>query len=281
MANSPKHWLLAAGTTLVALASAPSCETDVELGENAFPAAAGAPDAGEFECTPTPCEGKIYACGDCVDNEGDDAIDAEDPECLGPCDRSEETLPTEIPGEGGGGCSKDCFFDGNSGQGDDGCSWDYACDPLSTPPDYPPSGSSNCEFDPELSECSAWQKAQPEQCLQTCLPLTPNGCDCFGCCELPAGSGTFVYLGSDSEQGACEMDALKDPVRCRPCTPVASCLNSCDPCELCVGKTEVPADCDDPLARCPGGETPCGATGEPRCDSSRYCLTGCCVDVVR
>jgi hypothetical protein len=38
----------------------------------------------------TPCQGNIYQCGDCIDNDGDGLIDADDPECTGACDNAEQ-----------------------------------------------------------------------------------------------------------------------------------------------------------------------------------------------
>src|SRR5690606_20384519 len=49
----------------------------------------GGPDG---MCVPLPCEGKIYACGDCIDNDGDGKVDQADPECISPCDDREDTF---------------------------------------------------------------------------------------------------------------------------------------------------------------------------------------------
>jgi hypothetical protein len=43
--------------------------------------------------------GKVYACGDCKDNDGDCKIDGNDPQCLGACDNTENAGPTQ-----GSGC---------------------------------------------------------------------------------------------------------------------------------------------------------------------------------
>src|SRR5690606_14679685 len=50
------------------------------------------PDADAGPCQPRPCGGRVRACGDCSDDDGDGAIDAADPDCLGPCDDSEGEL---------------------------------------------------------------------------------------------------------------------------------------------------------------------------------------------
>ncbi len=87
-------------------------------------------------------------------------------------------------------------------------------------------------------------------CHSFCSPLTPNGCDCFGCCELPAGSGEYVFLGTLGSDGSptCTLAAAEagDHTACHPCTPVADCLNTCDHCELCLGRTTLPPDCFPP-----------------------------------
>lgn len=43
--------------------------------------------------------GKVYACGDCIDNDGDCKIDSDDSQCLGPCDNTENAGPSQ-----GSGC---------------------------------------------------------------------------------------------------------------------------------------------------------------------------------
>src|SRR5437773_4343797 len=40
---------------------------------------------GAVLCFPATCQGKLYECGDCTDNDGDGKIDSEDPDCLGAC----------------------------------------------------------------------------------------------------------------------------------------------------------------------------------------------------
>lgn len=41
-----------------------------------------------------------------------------------------------------------------------------------------------------------------DRSLATCLPLTPTGCDCLGCCELPAASGWRQASNAAAEGGA-------------------------------------------------------------------------------
>ena len=82
-------------------------------------------------------------CSDGIDNDGDGKIDYADPECVGPLDNDESSFATGIPGDNMDACKQDCFFDGNSGMGDDHCLWQLQCDPLSHEPkcEYSASGS--------------------------------------------------------------------------------------------------------------------------------------------
>lgn len=244
----------------------------------------------------SPCAGKVYACGDLVDNDGDGLIDAQDPSCLGPCDNTEDSLFGGIPGQNQAPCRQDCYWDDDTGSGNDQCFWDHRCDPLSVPPNYfpEPSVGDACAYDEDANlqgtnqSCAELSEAQSDTCSNTCLPLTPNGCDCFGCCERPGGG--FVYVGSLGLDGStlCTLDALDDPNLCHPCTPVPGCQNDCGRCEYCLGKTVLPDDCDPTgegggptEAQCPPELTPCGGPGQAVCPSETYCLTGCCVPVVK
>ena len=92
----------------------------------------GAGAAGGAPCQIVLCDkskgAMPYKCGDCIDNDGDSLIDAKDPECTGPCDNDEAFFAGELPGQSGGGCQRDCYFDGDSGNGNDKCDWSFTCD---------------------------------------------------------------------------------------------------------------------------------------------------------
>lgn len=245
-------------------------------------------DGGTFTCFQTLCNGKLLECGDCVDNDGDGRIDWRDQECLGPCDNTEgPALTAGVGGETGGACKADCYFDFGNGPGNDDCHWDHACDPLSVAPNFHPEGPA-CAYSAALVGSKDCPASQSKQCLDICRPLTPNGCDCFGCCTFPQlGAGKFVWIGSmdESNNGTCTFADINDPKKCEPCTPVADCFNDCGTCELCLGKTELPPEClgatdMSPPPRCEGNRQPCGLPSDPLCPPAFYCVTGCCVDTV-
>lgn len=235
-------------------------------------------------CQVTLCQGQTYQCGDCVDNDGDHLIDSDDPDCTGPCDNTEDSYYGGIPGQNNAPCKEDCYFDQDTGSGNDRCYWNQECDPLSVAPAYPPSGDAHCSYSPGAtvpgsgSTCEGLSATQASACLSYCLPLTPNGCDCFGCCELPADSGQFVWIGASQQNaGTCDAAHVSDPAACPPCTPVKSCFNACDPCEVCVGRTSPTGSCATPgSGRCPRAEATCSQPGEPDCATDYYCITGCC-----
>ncbi len=243
-----------------------------------------------------PCGNQTYECGDTIDNDTDGLIDSDDPDCLGPCDDTEDGYHPELPSWQGDKCHEDCFWDTGAGS-NEGCYWDHKCDPLSQAPRFDPEGPA-CEYqgDDHVIQgggptCASAYMTQTQDCLDYCNPLTPNGCDCFGCCELPAGSGSFVYIGSydESNNPTCFPDVVDDIDKCRPCTPVPSCQNDCATCELCIGKEFLPPECYDPPGstgsgggggsppqECPPGIQACGLVGQAPCPSGAFCITGCC-----
>jgi hypothetical protein len=250
-------------------------------GGGGVPAAgsAGASEGGGARpCEVTPCRGKQYDCGNCEDDDQDGQIDALDSDCLGPCDDDESALRTGLVLIETGACKQDCYFDGDNGAGNDKCEWSHRCDELSVAPNYPPSGDARCEYDPTGMpmgvNCAALAAEQLPQCTEECLPVVPNGCDCFGCCEVPGRSGEFHFIGLMSATAACTLDTVEDAEACPPCSPVRSCMNECDDCEVCVGRPK-PAGCD-PGNGCPPGQAACDMSNEP-CDYGEYCVTGCCV----
>jgi hypothetical protein len=219
-------------------------------------------------CEPAPCQGRALSCGNCEDDDGDGLVDALDPDCLGPCDDNEEGYYIEAGASPPSTCGRDCYFDQDQGAGNDRCVWDLGCDPLQ------PGGPGCPHVEPPVGGgCPAEQEPA---CLELCLPLVPNGCDCFGCCELVAGSGQYAFIGSlgDDRDPSCAHGLASDPAACRPCTPVDDCFNPCEECEQCVGRpaSEVPGGCEQDCA----GRAPCGLSGQPPCQAGSFCITGCC-----
>jgi hypothetical protein len=244
-------------------------------------------DASHGGCQPVACAGMYYACGNCKDDDGDGLIDMADPDCLGPCQNDERTFANVRPGNPK--CTLDCYFDQDNGSGNDDCVWSHECDPLEVAPDYPPEGMM-CAFDPKakLERGATCDTTQSAKCNSVCGPLTPNGCDCFGCCKGP-GMTTGVFIGSVDASGnpSCDSQHIDDPTHCKPCTQVDSCTKHCDdPCQLCFDKRELPSTCGGPtpscsMPECPGGTPPCGQACLPPCASGFSCITGCCIEPPR
>ncbi len=234
-------------------------------------------DAGAWTCYETTCDGKLLECGDCIDNDSDGEFDSRDRECLGPCDNTEGPgLNAGVGGETGGPCKADCYFDFGNGPGNDDCHWDHRCDPLSVDPNYYPEGQ-DCALEADRVGTKDCPATQSQTCHDVCRPLTPNGCDCFGCCTFPELDGGYVWIGAlnGDNDGSCTFDDINDPNACPPCTPVADCSNDCARCELCIGKDTLPADCME-VERCDVGIQACGLAGDPDCPADDYCVSGCC-----
>jgi hypothetical protein len=216
----------------------------------------------------------LGVCANGEDDDGDGLIDGFDPECTGATDNDEGSFATGIPGDNRDPKWQDCFFDGNSGAGDDGCRYHTDC--LYGEVDQ---NNANCQL--------------TEQCVDFCRELTPNGCDCFGCCTVQGADGSNVDI---MLQPACSLDKVDDEDVCPRCTKTTACENTCGRCELCPGKTEedLPDDCTpDPPDPPPDGGTPPDPPPSYTCEGSevcsetilcpagKYCQLGCCMVVVR
>lgn len=212
-------------------------------------------------------------CSDGIDNDGDGKIDSADPECTSPLDNDESSYATGIPGDNKDPNWQDCFFDGNSGAGDDGCRYNTCC-----------LTGACAQTDPSCTQIT-------QACRDFCQKYTPNGCDCFGCCAVDTPTGTVNIMLSST----CSLADINDPTKCPRCTQTTACTNTCEHCELCLGKDTLPADCmpdagvggappDGPVCvapACPAPEQPCGLSCTAACPALTYCTTGCCVDVIR
>jgi hypothetical protein len=84
------------------------------------------------------------------------------------------------------------------------------------------------------------------------------------------------------------METLDDASKCPRCMQSEDCNNHCGECELCPGKTEVPASCygdggvpdaGPPPYTCDEGQEVCGE-GDPCSDPDYYCHQGCCLPIL-
>jgi hypothetical protein len=177
-------------------------------------------------------------CDNGIDDDGDGFIYGFDPECTGPFDDDEGTYATGIPGDNRDPKWQDCFFDGNSGAGDDNCRYATGC------------------LTGELEQTDPNCKLT-DACVKFCAPLTQNGCDCFGCCTVQRSDGSTVDI---AETATCSLANIDDTKECPRCVKNTQCGNTCGECELCPGKTvaDLPASCTPPGT---GGSGNAGAPG--------------------
>lgn len=206
------------------------------------------------------CGKHACACDNGIDDDQDGLVDGLDPECTAAFDDDESTFATGLANKQGG--CRDCFWDDNAGNGDDGCRYPSECLTGAAP-----NGNGNC------SSCQVSQA-----CIDNCRARTPNGCDCFGCCEVVRSGGEHVYIELAE---SCRLDRLDDLDSCPRCVPNSACQNACGRCELCLGKTvdSLPADCKreagQPSYQCDDGLRTCASTAD--CQLSEYCQLGCCL----
>ena len=210
------------------------------------------------------CGIKLYECGNGLDDDGDGAIDLFDPECTSPCDDDETSYQTSLPGQNLD-CKSDCYWDADSGVGNDQCEWNLKCDVKN------PGEDIGCGYSAAEKMCTP---KLPQTCLDVCVPLIPNGCDCFGCCQI---AGQFVYLNSNPQ---CSLDNL---AACNSCTFFPQCANPCQPdqCEVCFGQDvgDLPPACNE-TPKCDPGVQPCENSGDCTMVPNQFCQTGCCVDII-
>lgn len=152
-------------------------------------------------------------CANNIDDDQDGLSDLDDPKCKLPGDNDESSFGSGVPGDDNNDpWSLDCWFDLNSGSGDDNCEM-HACCMLEgpCPAEYLP-------FDP--NQCVASQ-----QCIEACAPQTRQECDCFGCCQIcdASVSGCYEVFVNPSVSPACELYVIDDPSLCKPCSRNASC----------------------------------------------------------
>lgn len=222
-------------------------------------------DARPGECVPGPTE-----CTNCVDDDDDGLVDGFDPECTGALDDDESSFGTGVQGDNQNPKIQDCFFDGNSGGGDDGCAYHTCCQLDTGGPFQCPAWLQPPTYHPEDCTISA-------ECIANCAPLTPPGCDCFGCCTICYDGECRDVLTNPAVAPACAPEVITDPGTCPPCVK-ADCGGDCDPleCILCPGQTEddLPPQCEE--NECPGGQSNCATSTD--CAAGQFCSAGCCID---
>ncbi len=194
---------------------------------------------------PGDCITGTSQCSDGVDNDNDTTIDLADPECTTACDNDESSFATGQPGDNRDPNWQDCFFDGNSGGGDDRCRYNTCC--------LYPSGSPN--------ECSQQQLSSgacdvADDCVANCAPAVPPGCDCFGCCTVCGVTG-----------GCGDINGCVRIVLLPTCNFENICTDTVN-CPICQQD-------DECTTQCPTGTTECGVDSD--CLNGQFCTDGCCV----
>jgi hypothetical protein len=247
-----------ATTTTNADATSSPASTSTSSSDDGLSSEAGGPDF--MTCVAATCSGTIWSCYDGDDDDGDGLVDLADPECTGICDDEESSFQTQLPGDQsfGNGCNQDCQFDGNSGQGDDGCLHRTTCDPEE------PAIHFSCHY--SADSCPSRFPPLTDECVTFCEPFVLPGCDCFGCCTIPTSDGPRdVFLEGHNE---CSMS---NPDPCTSCTSrIDECGNTCDECEICIGGVQRDA-CR--VNACDVGD-PCISDSD--CACGEVCQLGCC-----
>jgi hypothetical protein len=233
-------------------------------------------------------------CSNCIDDDNDGRIDGFDPECTGPFDDDEATFATGIPGDNKDAINQDCFFDGDSGGGNDGCNQHVCCL-------FGATTKAECANDLvglvnnptqegnkyDVTKCfpPLGTATIPPKCTMVCGPLSPPGCDCFGCCTIcdPTTSNCYDIAISPAVSPNCTPDLLADPTACHRCVKTTVCGGAdCGgtTCVLCPGEDQSDLDpsCNG-TSTCPMGITECPTGTE--CPNETYCSNGCCVGVIQ
>lgn len=232
-------------------------------------------DGGADAMVPPGCTPGGPACNNCLDDDHDGTIDGFDLECTGALDDDEGSFSTGIPGDNIDTVRQDCFFDGNSGSGDDGCNIHVCC--LLGAPDQ-----ASCPFGPQQYDPASCSQPQPERCRMNCFDVTPPGCDCFGCCTVcdPVTNQCFDVITNPATAPNCDATTIADPNACPRCEKQPSCNNPCnnEQCILCPGQTpdDLPDTCNG--QSCPVGSAVCG-TGVA-CPEGQFCIGGCCIAAI-
>ena len=236
-------------------------------------------DAPPFNggCTPNT---SAPQCSNCMDDDGDGKIDGDDIECTSPFDNDENSFATGIPGDNIDPVMQDCFFDGNSGAGNDGCNIHVCCLlGAATKADCPIGAN---RYNPAECPPPIGTGTISQQCIATCGVLTPPGCDCFGCCTLCDATGCYDVATNPTTSPDCTDQTLGDPTKCLRCTKTDCGNTDCGgtTCILCPGQDPSTLDpsCNS-TPTCPTGTTACDPAGA--CPAQTFCSNGCCIGVIQ
>jgi len=231
-----------------------------------------------------PCMAGNAQCNTCVDDDQDGKIDSLDLECTGPLDDDEASFSTGIPGDNMDQVNQDCFFDGDSGAGNDGCNIHVCCLLGAQTKAQCPYGAN--QYDPNQCPPPIGTGTISQKCMDVCGKLAPPGCDCFGCCTLcdAATNQCYDIATNPNTSPGCNATNLGDPAICKRCTKVTTCGSpTCGgtSCILCPGQdpNDLPAGCNGQTT-CPTGTTSCANGGT--CPSGTYCDQDsmCCVGII-
>jgi hypothetical protein len=228
----------------------PSADSANSIGSIGLPSTVTMSMTGVLLCGDVACQ-----CNNGLDDDGDGTVDGFDVECTGAIDDDEGTFATGIPGDNRDPKWQDCFFDGNSGAGDDRCRYPTECLTGELP----------------LSDEAC---AITQSCRDNCQPRTPNGCDCFGCCAiaLPGGGTTDVLLVD-----TCSAEKVGDTEACPSCVPNPECsAPPRDPGNPDPNDPGTP-DAGNPPPAC-DGRTECSEASD--CELGEFCSQGCCLVVI-
>jgi hypothetical protein len=256
---------------------------DDQTGDDAMGGDDGGGTGGDAKvppgCTPAAVPTQ---CSDCIDNDNDGYVDSFDLECTGLLDNDESSFATGIPGDNIDPVQQDCFFDGNSGAGNDGCNIHVCCLLGAMTPADCPIGAN--KYNPNDCPPPIGTGTISQMCKDVCGKLTPPGCDCFGCCTLcdPVTNVCRDIATNPNTSPGCDLAHILDPNICKSCTKITDCGNTTcggTSCILCPGQdpSDLPASCGG-MTSCPMGTTSCanGAAcpAQTYCDASSMCCVG-------
>ena len=219
------------------------------------------------------------ACSDGIDNDEDGLADEFDPECSGPYDNDESSFWTGIPGDNrGSNAARECFFDGNSGPGNDAMCADWTpngCDCFGC-----------CWIDVNGNGSAELVGMYTPGCKTARDPAAAAGTEGGACRPTGAACDTGLSCMTDGD------GTTRFCTACGSCTQNTECVNPCEEGETCVGEppgggggggggaggtggTGGSGGSGSGQPMCPEGRTSC--TVHADCPgSSEFCITGCC-----